>query len=109
MKRKTIKVTEILKKANDFLEESHPNLSIERKAIANFTADILHNTGNYQGFNFLPSESNLNFGNIVKYSQRLGHREMEVYLLTSAIKKDKDLSSIPEYLQWHNKNADILN
>ena len=51
----------------------------------------------------------LNFGNIVKYSQRLGHREMEVYLLTSAIKKDKDLSSIPEYLQWHNKNADILN
>ena len=50
-----------------------------------------------------------NFGNIVKYSKRLGHREMEVYLLTSAIKKDKDLASIPQYLTWHNANADILN
>jgi len=50
-----------------------------------------------------------NFGNIVEYAKRLGHRELEVYLLQSALKKDADLSSIPEYLQWHNANADILN
>lgn len=50
-----------------------------------------------------------NFSNIIAYAKRLGHREMEVYLLTAAIKKDADLASIPAYLTWHNDNTDILN
>ena len=50
-----------------------------------------------------------NFPNIIEYSKRLGHREMEIYLITAAIKKDADLASVPAYLQWHNDNGDILN
>ena len=50
-----------------------------------------------------------NFANIIKYAKRIGHREIEVFLITSCTKKDTDLLSIPAYLQWHNNNADILN
>jgi hypothetical protein len=34
----------------------------ERKAIARFVSDLLHKTGNYKGFNYLPSETNLHAG-----------------------------------------------
>jgi len=50
-----------------------------------------------------------NFVNIIKYAKRIGHREIEVFLITSCTKKDTDLLSIPTYLTWHNENSDILN
>ncbi len=50
-----------------------------------------------------------NFSNIIKYAQKIGHREIEVFLIVSATKKDNDLLSVPAYLNWHNENADILN
>lgn len=49
-----------------------------------------------------------NFNSIITYAKRLP-AEMQIYLLTSAISKDKDLASLPEYIQWHNENSDILN
>lgn len=62
MSRKTIHVSRIIEKANDFFENSHPDKTADRKAVAYFTADILHETGNYKGFNYLESESNLHAG-----------------------------------------------
>lgn len=62
MARKTIEISTIVEKTNNFLKDSHPSLSIERKAIAQFTADILRKTKNYQGFNYLESESNIHGG-----------------------------------------------
>jgi len=50
-----------------------------------------------------------NFENIIKYSKRIGHREIEVFLIVACTKKDADLLSVPAYLTWHNDNADILN
>lgn len=51
MKRKTILVSSIVDKANKYLAlETIPQA--EKKAIAEFTANILHETGNYRGFNY---------------------------------------------------------
>ena len=50
-----------------------------------------------------------NFANIIEYSKRIGHREIEVFLIVACTKKDQDLLSVPTYLTWHNENSDILN
>jgi len=49
-----------------------------------------------------------NFASVIVYANRLAP-ELQVYLLTSAINKDKDLASLPAYIAWHNSNSDILN
>jgi len=48
-----------------------------------------------------------NFPAIVRYSKRLG-REMQVYILTSCIKKDSSLVSVPDFISWRNQNKDIM-
>jgi hypothetical protein len=60
--KKTIPVAEIKEKANAMLESSIPEFVKERKAIATFVSSILHKTGNYRGFNFLPSETDMHSG-----------------------------------------------
>ena len=64
--RKTIEIKKIVERANKYFEDS-PDSDIEnRKAIAWFVSDILHSSGNYRGFNYLPSESDLNAGHYGK-------------------------------------------
>lgn len=50
---KTIKVKTILDKANAFFEHSADSAAIDRMAVAGFLSGILHDTGNYAGFNYL--------------------------------------------------------
>lgn len=65
MRRKTIKVSEVVEKANEMLEKSTCD-SIGRKMVALFVSDLLHATGNYDGFNYLESESNIHGGHYGK-------------------------------------------
>ena len=58
--RKTIEITKLVKRANEYFKDSADSCAQNRKAIAWFVADILHKTGNYEGFNYLDSESDLN-------------------------------------------------
>jgi hypothetical protein len=60
--KKTIDLAEIKDKANTMFEVSPIEKVNERKAIATFVSDILHKTGNYKGFNYLPSETNIHAG-----------------------------------------------
>ena len=60
--KKTINLDEIKDKANHMFEVSPIEKVNERKAIATFVSDILHKTGNYKGFNYLPSETNIHAG-----------------------------------------------
>ena len=60
--KKTIEVSEIKSRANTMFELSLPSLTNERKAIATFVEGLLHKTGNYRGFNYLPSESDIHAG-----------------------------------------------
>jgi hypothetical protein len=59
---KTIPINEIKDKANTMFAISPIEKVNERKAIARFVSDLLHKTGNYKGFNYLPSETNLHAG-----------------------------------------------
>jgi len=60
--RKTIEIEKLVDDANHYLKTSYDVLSEQRKGVAHFVADILHYTGNYEGFNYLDSESDLNAG-----------------------------------------------
>ena len=61
--RKTYEVKTIKDKANKLLSIDTPYINADmRKGIAQFTADILHDTNNYQGFVYLDSESDLHAG-----------------------------------------------
>lgn len=54
--RKTVTVESLIDRANKMLDVSPSGLQNERYAIHHFVAGILHDTGNYKGFNYLPSE-----------------------------------------------------
>ena len=58
-RRKTISVRRVVEMANHYLEWSEDKFSEERKGVANFVANILHETGNYNGFNYLGTESDI--------------------------------------------------
>ena len=64
--RKTLKIKELVTKTNRFLANSHDKRSEDRKAVANFVGNLLHDTGNYHGFNYLDSESDLHAGHYGK-------------------------------------------
>ena len=51
--RKTYQVKKLVEKANDFFLNSADHKKEERHSIFAFVADILHDTGNYRGFNYL--------------------------------------------------------
>jgi hypothetical protein len=51
--RKTVEITTIREKANAFFANSKNELAGERKTLQMFVADLLMNTGNYRGFNYL--------------------------------------------------------
>lgn len=59
--KKTIEVAIIKANANKVFETSTCSAE-ERKTLACFVSDVLHSTGNYRGFQYLPSESNINSG-----------------------------------------------
>jgi hypothetical protein len=59
--RKTIRVNELKEMVNDTLEKSTCS-SEARKMLALFLSDVLHKTGNYHGFMYLPSESDIHAG-----------------------------------------------
>ncbi len=60
--RKTIRISELKEKTNKLLAESKPEAIEGRKAVARFVMDILHETGNYKGFGYLESESDIHVG-----------------------------------------------
>lgn len=62
MSKKTIPLGTVLEKANNMLANSVPELVAERKAIASFVGDLLHKTGNYKGYGYLATESDLHAG-----------------------------------------------
>jgi len=55
-KRKTIEVERIKEKINSMILNSPDDMIREREALANFLSVILHETGNYKGFNYLTKE-----------------------------------------------------
>ena len=52
-KRKTIEVDYLKRKVNFFLLHSADEHVGKRAALATFLGDVLHETGNYNGFNYL--------------------------------------------------------
>ena len=52
-RRSTVPVSVVLRKANSFLRESPPKFSEMREGVASLLETILHETGNYRGFNYL--------------------------------------------------------
>jgi hypothetical protein len=62
MKKKTLPIGAILEKANHTLANSIDELSAERKAIANFVSNLLHDSGNYKGFGYLATEKDSHAG-----------------------------------------------
>lgn len=52
-KRKTIKVNELLARANRLLRVSPPEATDFRKGVALLLEFALHETGNYEGFNYV--------------------------------------------------------
>lgn len=50
---KTIKVTRLIDKANEFFKVSPDSARLERLHVATFLDSVLHETGNYAGFNYL--------------------------------------------------------
>jgi hypothetical protein len=56
MARKTITVQEVKDRANTMLE--FQSTSEARQAVAVLLESVLHATGNYRGFRYLPSEYN---------------------------------------------------
>ena len=53
MTRKTFEVADLLEKTNWFLENSPDVLVSERNAYITIMGNILHDTGNYEGFTYL--------------------------------------------------------
>lgn len=56
MARKTIEVARIREKINYYLLHSSDENHRERKELAFFLGNILHETGNYKGYNYLTKE-----------------------------------------------------
>lgn len=53
MPRKTIEISYIISKSNEFFLHSADDMELERDALMMFVFDILHETGNYKGFRYL--------------------------------------------------------
>ena len=53
MGRKTVNVQDMVIKANRMLSESKADMSDYRRGVATMIEEILHSTGNYQGFQYL--------------------------------------------------------
>jgi hypothetical protein len=62
MKRKTIRVEEIKKAANNMLANSKDEFVNERQAVARFVSNLFLENNCYRGFNYLPSESDIHAG-----------------------------------------------
>lgn len=56
MARKTVDVSWLRDKANDFLRDSADNMRDERKGVAALLESALFETGNYKGFSYRISE-----------------------------------------------------
>lgn len=54
--RKTVDVSELRDKANEFLAYSDPEMVGMREGVAALLEYTLHSTGNYNGFSYLPTE-----------------------------------------------------
>ena len=65
-KRKALKIKDLVAITNHYLANSHANHVEQRKSIAEVVGNILHDTGNYNGFNYLDSESDLHAGHYGK-------------------------------------------
>lgn len=50
---KTIKVSRLVEKANAFFKDSPDSCRMDRLHVADFLNSVLHETGNYAGFNYL--------------------------------------------------------
>ena len=61
-KRKNVPVAWVIKLGNDFLRHSENSLVNERRGVASLMSQILHDTGNYRGFNYLESANVRNAG-----------------------------------------------
>jgi hypothetical protein len=57
IKRKTVAVGTLLHRLNYFLA-SDESTAEEREVMATFVEGILHDTGNYEGFRYLPNDHN---------------------------------------------------
>ena len=55
--RKTVEVGTLLHRLNYFLA-SDLSTALEREVMATFVEGVLHDTGNYQGFRYLPNDHN---------------------------------------------------
>jgi len=53
MARKTVKVVDLVVRANDFLLHSPDDDTGARKGVCHFVETMLHDSGNYKGFNYL--------------------------------------------------------
>lgn len=56
MARKTVEVSDLKIRLNYMLSQSADEMKAQRLAIAGFVEGILHETGNYRGFQYLSSE-----------------------------------------------------
>lgn len=52
--RKTINVEHVKRIANDMLRDSVPEVTEGRQAVASMLERVLHDTGQYRGFQYLP-------------------------------------------------------
>jgi hypothetical protein len=50
---KTVKVAWLIDRANAYFENSADSARMERLSVASFIDTVLHETGNYAGFNYL--------------------------------------------------------
>ena len=55
--RKTIKVSDLVRRANRIMLHTSDEGKQAREAIFNFTSNFLHETGNYKGFGYLTQEN----------------------------------------------------
>lgn len=55
-KRKTYKIETLIEKVNGMLMGSAPDEGEARQGMATVLESVLHETGNYRGFSYLPTE-----------------------------------------------------
>jgi hypothetical protein len=87
MKKKTLPIGAILEKANHTLANSIDELGAERKAIANFVSNLLHDSGNYRGFGFLATEKN-------SHSEWWGESGRVFFYIADHLKEDYQAAQI---------------
>lgn len=55
-RRTTIRVGDLVAKFNGMIAATPDDMARERSALASALESVLHDTGNYRGFSYLPSE-----------------------------------------------------